>query len=97
MDVLLDRARLTEARDTLKAAKDAFDSAAKINDNLEAAIDRPHGKSKLRDRVGWFEANWAGNRDELTEMIENVHKGLDSIVTGWDEWEADALASMDGK
>ncbi len=95
-DVLLDRQRLTEARDTLASAKTAFEDAAKINDNLESAIDRPHGMSKLRDRVGWFEANWSGNRKELMEMVEKVHEGLDSIVSAWDEWEAEATAQLEG-
>lgn len=97
MDVLLDRARLRDARDTLKTAKGDFDDAASINDTLEEAIGDPQGKSKLRDRVGWFEANWSGNRDELKESIENVYKRLDGIIDGWDEWEAQASASLEGK
>ncbi|QMU97086.1 hypothetical protein FVO59_07495 [Microbacterium esteraromaticum] len=97
MDVLLDRARLRDARDTLKTAKSDFDDAASINDALEDAIGNPQGKSKLRDRVGWFEANWSGNRDDLKESIENVYKRLDGIIDGWDEWEAEASASLEGK
>lgn len=95
MDVLLDRDRLRDARDTLALAKTAFTDASSINDSLEEAIGDPHGKSKLRDRVGWFEANWSGNRDELLKMVENVHTALSSIVDSWDSWEAEATASLD--
>lgn len=97
MDVLLDRARLRDARDTLKSAKADFDEAASINDRLEEAIGNPQGKSQLRDRVGWFEANWSGNRDDLTQAIENVYKRLDGIINGWDEWEAEASASLESE
>jgi len=97
MDVLLDRDRLRDARDILKTAKADFDEAASINDTLEEAIGDPQGKSKLRDRVGWFEANWSGNREDLTKSIENVYKRLDGIVEGWDEWEAKASAELEGK
>lgn len=95
-DVLLDRARLRDARDTLQNATDTFNSAAQTNNALEEAIANPHGKDSLRDRVGWFEANWSGNREELTEMIEGVLDALTSIVDAWDTWEADAVASMEG-
>lgn len=94
-DVLLDRQRLSEARDTLAAAKTAFDEAVQVNDSLEDAVDRPHGKSKLQDRIGWFEANWSGNREELTEMVAGVHEGLCSILDGWAEWETEASAQLD--
>ncbi|MBQ3357921.1 hypothetical protein ACTJKK_16190 [Microbacterium sp. 22179] len=97
MDVLLDRERLRDARDTLKTAKDDFENAGSINDTLEQAIGTPQGKSKLRDRVGWFESNWSGNRDELTESVENVYKRLDGIIEGWDEWEAEASAQIEGQ
>lgn len=97
MDVLLDRARLRDARDTLKTAKADFEDAGKINDALESAIGDPQGKSKLRDRVGWFESNWSGNRDDLAESVENVYKRLDGILEGWDEWEAQATAELEGK
>jgi len=95
MDVLLDRSRLTDARDTLATAKATFEDAVKINDRLEDAIEKPHGKSKLRDRVGWFEANWSGNRDELSEMVANVHDGLDAILKAWDDWETEASATLE--
>lgn len=95
MDVLLDRDRLRDARDTLRSAETAFKNASSINDSLESAIDNPHGKDSLRDRVGWFETNWSGNREDLTEMIENVRKGLSSIIQGWDEWEAEASAQLE--
>ncbi len=90
MDVLLDRQRLSDALATLDTAATAFTDASKINDTLEAAIDNPHGKDKLRDRVGWFEANWSGNREDLLEMVDGVRKGLRAIVDGWDEWEDEA-------
>lgn len=94
-DVLLDRQRLTDARDALSSAKAAFDDAVQINDRLEDAVDSPHGKSKLRDRVGWFEANWSGNRDELSEMVTGVHDGLNAILQGWADWEAEATAQLE--
>lgn len=97
MDVLLDRARLRDARDTLKTAKADFESASSINDTLENAIGTPQGKSKLRDRVGWFESNWSGNREDLTKSIEDVYKRLDGIINGWDEWEKQASAQIEGK
>lgn len=94
-DVLLDRRRLRDARETLQSASDAFKDAAKTNDSLEEAIGNPHGKDKLRDRIGWFEANWSGNREELREMIDGILEGLGSIVDGWDEWEREAAASLE--
>lgn len=95
MDVLLDRAKLSDALATLDSAASAFTNASQINDTLEAAIDNPHGKKSLRDRVGWFEANWSGNREELLEMVDGVREGLRSIVDGWDEWEAEATRQIE--
>jgi hypothetical protein len=97
VDILLDRERLRDARDTLKSAKADFEDAGSINDTLESAIGTPQGKSKLRDRVGWFESNWSGNRDDLKESVENVYKRLDGIIEGWDEWEAQASAELASK
>ncbi|WP_194410064.1 hypothetical protein [Microbacterium cremeum] len=95
MDVLLDRDRLRDALATLRTAATAFEDAAEINDTLESAIGTPHGKDKLRDRVGWFEANWSGNRKELIEKVDGVREGLRSILDGWDQWEADATAQCE--
>jgi len=97
MDVLLDLARLRDARDTLATAKKDFDDAAKINDTLEDAIGDPQGKSKLRDRVGWFESNWSGNREDLAKSVENVYKRISGIVDGWEEWEKKASAELESK
>lgn len=97
MDVLLDRARLRDARDTLASAKASFDDAAKINDTLESAIDSPQGESKLRDRVGWFESNWSGNRDDLVKSVKDVHDRLAGILSGWDDWEKKATAELESK
>lgn len=94
-DVSLDRQRLRDARDALAAAKAAFENAVDINNDLEEAIGTPHGKSKLRDRVGWFEANWSGNREDLTKMVAKVHEGLTEIVDAWEQWEIEAAASFE--
>lgn len=85
MDIQLDLARLRDARATLKTAKADFEDAGSINDRLESAIGNPHGQSKLRDRVGWFESNWSGTRDDLKESIEKIYDRLDAIVEGWNE------------
>lgn len=94
-DIMLDRAKLRETRDGLQAAISAFEEASETNDDLEEAIANPHGKASLRDRAGWFEANWKSNREDLKERLADVHKHLDGIVTGWDDWEAQTVESLE--
>lgn len=74
---------------------DEFEDAASTNDDLEESVGNPHGRGRLRDRVGWFEANWSGAREDLRERLESVHERIDDIVTGWDDWEAEASASLE--
>ncbi|MFV0405463.1 MAG: hypothetical protein ACK5LN_01360 [Propioniciclava sp.] len=95
MDVFLDLARLSDARDTLAEAERSFNNAAAINDSLEIAIGNPHGKNHLRDRVGWFEAHWSSNREDLSERIKNVRVGLTEIIDTWDTWEQQATAECE--
>ena len=92
---MLDRERLKAARDGLRAAMDEFEDAASTNDDLEESVGNPHGRGRLRDRVGWFEANWSSNRDDLRERLDAVHERIDGIVTGWDDWETEATAALE--
>jgi len=94
-DIMLDRQKLRDTRDGLQAAITAFEDASQTNDDLEEAVANPHGKNSLRDRVGWFEANWKSNREDLKDRLADVHERLDGIVTGWDDWENQTAESLE--
>ena len=42
-----------------------------------------------------FESDWNGRRGDLTEMLEEIHKGIDTIITEWDRWDTETAAELE--
>lgn len=95
MDIMLDLERLTAARTSLGSAVDSFRAASSFNNDLERAVANPDDRDALRRKVSDFESDWNGRRGDLTEMLEEIHKGIDTIITEWDRWDAETAAELE--
>lgn len=95
MDVMLDLQRLKDARTSLGNAVDSFKAASSFNNDLERAVAEPDDRDSLRRKVSDFESDWDGRRGDLTEMLEEIHKGIDTIVTEWDRWDTETAAELE--
>lgn len=96
MDVMLDREQLQEAKEGLQAAVGEFKNAAETNDDLEAAVGRPDGRSPLLNQVIDFEVAWRGKRGTLEENLTNILDQLTSILDGWEEWDTTTASDLQG-
>ncbi|GAA5035277.1 hypothetical protein ACFQRL_00650 [Microbacterium fluvii] len=95
MDIMLDLERLRTTQAGLKASIAEFESAGKINDDLEEAVGRPDDRGELRGKVGDFESSWDGKRGKLTENLQGILDQLTSIVDGWTEWDTSTASDLD--
>lgn len=95
-DIMLDLDRLTEAQAGLRASIEAFSEAASFTDDIEQAIGRPDDRGALRDKAHDFEGKWNDKRDALAENLQNIEEQLTSIIDGWDEWDAQTAADLQG-
>ena len=96
MDIMLDLEQLREARSGLAASVSEFEAASDTNDDLEAAVGRPDGRSALVDQVIDFEVAWRDKRGKLRENLTNIKDQLTSIIDGWDEWDTGTAAGTRG-
>jgi hypothetical protein len=96
VDVMLDLERLKTTKQGLTSAIAEFEDAGKINDDLERAIGRPDDRGGLRDKASDFESAWNGKRGTLTENLQNILDQLTNIVDGWETWDADTAADLEG-
>ncbi len=96
MDIMLDLEQLREARSGLAASVSEFEAASDTNDDLEAAVGRPDGRSALVDQVIDFEVAWRDKRGKLRENLTNIKDQLTSIIDGWDEWDTGTAAELEG-
>lgn len=95
MDIMLDLERLEAARASLSSAIGDFKSASSFNNDLERAVANPDDRDELRRKVGDFESDWNDRREDLAEMLQEIHDGLDKIVTEWDKWDTETARELE--
>ncbi|WP_127474080.1 flagellar protein FlgN [Microbacterium sulfonylureivorans] len=62
-----------------------FENIDDTTDDVEGAVGRPAGDSRLRSKVNDFEEGWNGNREVILESLKNVHEHIKAIVDGFSE------------
>lgn len=67
---------------SLKSFIDEFENLGDTNGDLMDAIGRPADRSGLRGRVDDFEDEWDGNRETITDSLNNVHDHIADFVKG---------------
>lgn len=97
VDIMLDLERLKAARTSLGNAMDDFKSASSFNNDLERAVANPDDRDELRNRVGDFESDWNDRREDLAEMLKEIHGGLDTIITEWSRWDTETASELESR
>ncbi|MCH1881508.1 hypothetical protein [Agrococcus sp. ARC_14] len=97
MDIMLDLQRLTAARTSLKSATDGFKAASSFNNDLERAVAKPDDRDELRDKVGDFESDWNDRREDLTKVLDEIHTGIDKIITEWERWDTETATELSAR
>ncbi|WP_405218656.1 hypothetical protein [Agrococcus sp. Ld7] len=95
MDIMLDLVELSAARTRLAHAKETFAMASSFNNDLERAVANPDDRDALRRKVGDFESDWNDRREDLAKMLEEIHRGLDTIITNWEQWDAETARDLE--
>lgn len=93
--VLIKYDELKAVDESLKKIIEELKEASKRSNELEDAIDRPYGKSKLRDEASNFESGWDDRRNALLEDIEKVEQHVAGVLEGFAEWDTDTANEME--
>lgn len=72
-----------------------LENAAASQDNVEEAVARPVGDSRLRDRCHDFEGSWNDSRDKLLTKLREINERVQSTVTGVEEADAEMAAAFE--
>lgn len=89
----LDDLRTTSAQ--LIAIVEEFEAASKRRDDLEHAVKRPDGDSRLKNRVHDFEGNWDDSRDKLLSKLKEISERVKGTVEEVSKTDADMAKSME--
>jgi predicted nucleic acid-binding Zn-ribbon protein len=93
--VLIKYDELRNVDDALKAIVTELKEASSRTNELEDAIDKPWGESKLKDAAHEFEGGWNDRRNALLEDIEKVQQHVAGVLDGFEEWDSDTANEME--
>lgn len=62
-----------------------FENIGDLTEDVQDAVGRPAGDTRLRSKVHDFEGSWDGNREVILESLKNVHDHIKAIVDGFAE------------
>lgn len=94
MGVKVSYDRLGELYTNLLAISTEFDQAASRRSDLQADVDRPYGRSELRDLAGDFESQWDDRRNKLNEGLKKVGEHAKALLDGFGDFDTEAAAEM---
>lgn len=94
--VLVKYTELDELNSKLIEIVAELEGAADRADVLEDAIGDPYGRNDLREAVEDFEDRWNNKRKNLAADIRKVQEHVQGVVEGFEQWDADTSAGMNG-
>jgi hypothetical protein len=93
-DVFIRVDHLNRLNGSLKQIIVEFEDAEERTDALQNMIDRPDGRSELRDRTHDFEGGWDDRRNALIEKLSGIQAAVESTCSGWQEFDAEAAQQL---
>ena len=93
-DVFIKVDHLNRLNGSLKQIIVEFKDAASRTNALQEMIDRPDGRSELRDKTHDFEGGWDDRRNALIEKLTGIQGAVESTCKGWQEFDADAAQQL---
>ncbi|MGM1017076.1 MAG: flagellar protein FlgN [Actinomycetota bacterium] len=94
MGVKVSYDRLGALYTNLLAISSEFDEAASRRSDLQSDVDRPYGRSELRDLAGDFESQWDDRRNKLNEGLKKVSEHTKAILDGFGDFDTEAAAEI---
>ncbi|GHD47273.1 flagellar protein FlgN [Mycetocola manganoxydans] len=93
-DVYIKVDHLNRLNGSLKQIIVEFTDAAERTNALQDMIDRPDGRSGLRDKTHDFEGGWDDRRSALIEKLTGIQSAVESTCSGWQEFDAEAAQQL---
>jgi hypothetical protein len=93
-DVFVKVEHLNKLNGSLKQIIVEFNDAAQRTNALQDLIDRPDGRSELRDKIHHFEAGWDDRRNALIEKLTGIQSAVESTCTGWQDFDSEAAQQL---
>src|SRR5690606_20730631 len=93
-DVFIRGDHLNRLNGSLKQIIVEVEGAEERTDALQNMIDRPDGRSELRDRTHDFEGGWDDRRNALIEKLSGIQAAVESTCSGWQEFDAEAAQQL---
>ena len=84
-DIDLNLSDLLIVNQNLGTCVSEFENLGDTTDDVQDAVGRPAGDSRLRDKVGDFESGWDGNRETILDSLKTIHDHLTAIIDGFSE------------
>lgn len=81
--------------DKLAAIITELEQVGAKQDDVEQAVDRPYGDSRLKDRCHDFEGSWNDSRDKLLTKLTEVAGRVKGTVDEVKKFDTEAAASME--
>lgn len=86
---------LQTTSEQLTAIVSEFESASGRQDDVEAAVARPYGDGRLRDRCHDFEGSWNDSRDKLLTKLKEVAQRVQGTVDEVTSLDSEMATSME--
>ena len=93
-DVFIRVDHLNRLNGSLKQIIVEFEDAAQRTNALQDMIDRPDGRSELRDKTHDFEGGWDDRRNALIQKLTAIQGAVESTCAGWQEFDAEAAQQL---
>lgn len=93
-DVMISVSTLSALNSALKRILVEFDEVGSTTGDLQDAIDRPAGRSGLRDRTEKFESGWDDRRSALVEKLTAIQASVESTCIGWTDFDAELANNL---
>lgn len=86
---------LQETADKISAIIAEFESASARQGDVQDAVGRPAGDSRLRDRCHDFEGSWNDSRDKLLDKLRKVNERVQGTVDETVAADVDIASQME--
>jgi hypothetical protein len=93
--MLLPMSDLQEMARQITAIISEFESASARQGDVQDAVGRPAGDSRLRDRCHDFEGSWNDSRDKLLSKLQKVSERVQGTIDETNTADLDLASQME--